>query len=76
MLHRINLAKSLRYPGIGIVFRDRVLRQDIASLVIFTGLNVNVVSQVLLFAAIVFNHFLAFARLDFMQIVDGLHSDC
>jgi len=54
-----------------------MLRQDIASLVIFTGLNVNVVSQVLLFIAIVFNHFLAFARLNFMQkIVNGLNSNC
>ena len=53
-----------------------MLRQDIASLVVFTGLYVNVVGQVLLFITIVFNHFLAFARLDFMQIVNGLHSDC
>jgi hypothetical protein len=76
VLHRIDLAKSLRYPSIRIVFRNMMLRQDIASLVVFTGLYVNVVGQVLLFIAIVFNHFLAFARLDFMQIVNGLHSDC
>ena len=77
MLHRINLAESLRYPRVRIMFRNMMLRQDIASLVIFTGLNVNVVSQVLLFIAIVFNHFLAFARLNFMQkIVNGLNSNC
>ena len=45
-----------------------MLRQDIASLVIFTGLNVDIVSQVLLFVTIVFNdHFLTLARLNFMQ---------
>ena len=76
MLHRINLAESLRYPRVRIVFRNMMLRQDIAGLVIFTGLYVNVVGQVLLFVAIVFNHILAFARLDFMQMVYGLYSDC
>jgi hypothetical protein len=78
VLHRIDLPKSLSYPRVRIVVRNVVLRQDIASLVIFTRLNnflninVGVVSQVLLFVGIVFTHFLAFARLDFVQIIDGL----